>query len=189
MDPDENGHREQLAEKERRNTRAAFSEKVREIERVYSMELARVDRHRQLANDYRKIAFDINQVTLAVESGVSPADLRGNNFIASMPAKFIQSEFGLSWVPSETVWNAAFLGSLDTKDRKGYWADPKEMFARSFETFIRRKMDGDGRGNNMLVQESYPQSSFSPYPDPAECEGIDGAMEEFIRVLKAKRYF
>lgn len=108
---------------------------------------------------------------------------------ASMPKDFVDKNFdSKNWIPSETIWRSALLGALEPPSKRSYWTDPKEVFARSFEVWIRQKLDGMGRTNNMLVSEAYSSGPFSPYPDATSCPDLSEAMNEFVEVLKMKKY-
>lgn len=77
---------------------------------------------------------------------------------------------------------------LDEQNRKLYWADPAELFARAFETWMSDRLVEEGQINEFLVYgtdqtPSSWNSKFNMYPEGAEREKIVQAMDTWVASL------
>lgn len=77
---------------------------------------------------------------------------------------------------------------LDSQNRKVYWADPVELFARAFESWMSDRLVEEGQINEFLVYgtDQTPSSwnaKFNMYPEGAEREKIVQAMDTWIAAL------
>ena len=77
---------------------------------------------------------------------------------------------------------------LDSNSKKMYWADPTELFARAFETWMSDRLMEDGQINEFLVYgtDQSPLSwntQVNMYPEGKERERIVAAMDEWIKAL------
>lgn len=77
---------------------------------------------------------------------------------------------------------------LDSENRKNYWADPVELFARAFESWMSDRLIEEGQINEFLVYgtDQAPSSwnaKFNMYPEGAEREKIVQAMDAWITAL------
>lgn len=81
--------------------------------------------------------------------------------------------------------------------KSSYLADPAEMFARAFESFVEDELKNNGRRNNYLVmstqdiQPTGKASALTPkgeeaqiYPQGEDRQRINAAMREFVEALK-----
>ena len=78
--------------------------------------------------------------------------------------------------------------NLDNQTRKVYWADPVELFARAFESWMSDRLVEEGQINEFLVYgtDQTPSSwntKFNMYPEGAEREKIVQAMDAWIAAL------
>lgn len=79
---------------------------------------------------------------------------------------------------------------LDGQNKKLYWADPAELFARAFESWMSDCLVEEGSINEFLVygtdqSPSSWNSKISMYPESKEREKITAAMDEWIKALVA----
>ncbi|MPS92786.1 MAG: hypothetical protein E2583_03720 [Comamonas sp.] len=86
---------------------------------------------------------------------------------------------------SEYSNNAA---RLDAATKKLYWAEPTELFARAFETWMSDRLIEEGQINEFLVYgtDQTPSSwnaKVSMYPESVEREQIVMAMENWVESL------
>jgi hypothetical protein len=92
---------------------------------------------------------------------------------------------------SESHHQSSFSKSaahLDSNSKKMYWADPTELFARAFETWMSDRLKEDGQINEFLVYgtDQSPLSwntKVNMYPEGNERERIVAAMEEWVEAL------
>lgn len=78
--------------------------------------------------------------------------------------------------------------SLDAQSNKVYWADPAELFARAFETWMSDRLVKDGQLNEFLVYgtDQSPSSwntKMNMYPEGREREQIVKAMDSWATAL------
>jgi len=78
--------------------------------------------------------------------------------------------------------------NLDSQTKKVYWADPVELFARAFESWMSDRLVEDGEINEFLVYgtDQTPSSwnaKFNMYPEGVERERIVKAMDVWIAAL------
>lgn len=83
---------------------------------------------------------------------------------------------------------ADHAATLDGSSKKLYWADPTELFARAFETWMSDRLVEDGQINEFLVygtdqSPSSWNSKVNMYPEGQERELIVAAMDEWIKSL------
>lgn len=77
---------------------------------------------------------------------------------------------------------------LDDQNKKFYWADPVELFARAFETWMSDRLVEEGQINEFLVYgtDQTPSSwnaKFNMYPEGTEREKMVQAMDSWIASL------
>lgn len=77
---------------------------------------------------------------------------------------------------------------LDSRNNKVYWADPVEMFARAFESWMSDRLIEEGQINEFLVYgtDQAPSSwntKINMYPEGKEREMIVYAMDTWIKTL------
>lgn len=87
--------------------------------------------------------------------------------------------------PSQFAKNAL---SLDAQNNKMYWADPAELFARAFETWMSDRLVMEGLVNEFLVYgtDKTPSSwnaKLSMYPEGSEREKIVNGMDIWVKSL------
>lgn len=75
--------------------------------------------------------------------------------------------------------------ALDETRSKPYWGTPRELFARSFETYIFDKLDSQGRVNNYLVSGNFDLFPDNVYPSGDERKHLFGLFENLFTAFKA----
>ena len=67
-------------------------------------------------------------------------------------------------------------------DKAGYWTEPKEMFARSFESWVAEKLNSSGRANTYLTAGANvpTETSSGEYPTKAHMEVFSPIFEEVM---------
>lgn len=104
--------------------------------------------------------------------------------------QFVDTDQAHNWTPSEFAWRASEYASLEPPKKRDYWVKPQEMLARLFEVYIQTKMKNEGRRNNMLVEVAdYRSGLFSAYPNLVETPELMESLDNFITVLRTKKYF
>jgi hypothetical protein len=104
--------------------------------------------------------------------------------------QFVDTDQADNWTPSEFAWRASEYASLESPKKRDYWVKPQEMLARLFEVYIQTKMKNEGRRNNMLVEVAdYRSGLFSAYPNLVETPELMESLDNFITVLRTKKYF
>ena len=102
----------------------------------------------------------------------------------------------------ETVINQSELmercKNLDKRRSKEYWTLPEEMAARSFEVYLKSKLEEKGIRNDYLVnyrneeswekatENGYKMEKTYPYPTAAEMEDIKAAYEYLFDCIRFK---
>lgn len=90
---------------------------------------------------------------------------------------------------------------LDRRHNKEYWTLPEEMAARSFEVYLKSKLEEKGIRNDYLVnyrseeswdkattERSYKMENTYPYPTAAEMEDIKAAYEYLFDSIRFKEH-
>ena len=90
---------------------------------------------------------------------------------------------------------------LDRRRNKEYWTLPEEMAARSFEVYLKSKLEEKGILNDYLVnyrseeswdkattEKSYKMENTYPYPTTAEMEDIKAAYEYLFDSIRFKEH-
>ena len=90
---------------------------------------------------------------------------------------------------------------LDRRRNKEYWTLPEEMAARSFEVYLKSKLEEKGIRNDYLVnyrseeswdkattERSYKMENTYPYPTAAEMEDIKSAYEYLFDSIRFKAH-
>ena len=67
-------------------------------------------------------------------------------------------------------------------DKANYWTEPKEMFARSFESWVAEKLNSSGRANTYLTAGANvpTETSSGEYPTKAHMEVLSPIFEEVM---------
>lgn len=90
--------------------------------------------------------------------------------------------------------------NLDKRRNKEYWTLPEEMAARSFEVYLKSKLEEKGICNEYLVnfrtdkswakasENGYKMENTYPYPTAAEMEDINAAYEYLFDSIRFKSH-
>ena len=122
--------------------------------------------------------------------------------INQMSSQNVSSEVMEGFKMIQTVMNQSELTerckNLDKRRNKEYWTLPEEMAARSFEVYLKSKLEEKGIRNDYLVnyrneeswekatENGYKMEKTYPYPTAAEMEDIKAAYEYLFDCIRFK---